>query len=542
MYLVDLTKIKYAAALSVFILAATLSAQFAQPFKWSWTENAGKLEVKVEIPQGHYLYQDKTSVKITGADGKEIPAAVKPEIVKHHDSISGSDLPIYPGGKTSVWTFPLKDGKPPYEITAEFQGCKDKTADSGAVCFRPEKEKFTVGGIKVESVKVPKAPAGKIQASGFDHLMAKLKRVAEDFDISSSSSGYMAPDEFLDFLKGKESLRFKDIFSGDNLLWTILVILLGGLALNLTPCVLPLIPVNLAIIGAGYSADSKFNGFLRGLIYGAGIALAYGGLGVITVLTGAKFGSPNSYPWFNFIIAAVFIVLALAMFDVFIIDLSKFNVKVGPKQHDGKLNFFWVFFLGLVAALLAGACVAPVVIAVLVYASTMYAKGNFWGLSYPFLLGIGMALPWPFAGAGISFLPKPGKWMTRIKYVFGAFIIIFALYYAWTGFSLITKKSDEETDADREIRRMIYKLEQAKKENKKVFVDFWANWCKNCLAMEAETFSDARVKETLGEFIVIKFQAEEPNAVNIAPVLDYFKVKGLPTYLILTPNSENGSE
>ena len=57
--------------------------------------------------------------------------------------------------------------------------------------------------------------------------------------------------------------------------------------------------------------------------------------------------------------------------------------------------------MGTLAALLAGACVAPVVIAVLVYSAAMYTGGAAAGLIYPFLLGVGMALPWPLAGAGM---------------------------------------------------------------------------------------------------------------------------------------------
>ena len=57
----------------------------------------------------------------------------------------------------------------------------------------------------------------------------------------------------------------------------------------------------------------------------------------------------------------------------------------------------------------------------------LYSKGTVAGLLLPFLLGVGMALPWPFAGAGLSFLPKPGKWMEKVKYGFGVLILVFAI-------------------------------------------------------------------------------------------------------------------
>ena len=92
------------------------------------------------------------------------------------------------------------------------------------------------------------------------------------------------------------------------------LVLLGGLALNLTPCVLPLIPINLAIIGAGARAGSRTYGFVLGSFYGLAMALVYGVLGLGVILTASTFGTINASPWFNLGIAILFITLALAMF------------------------------------------------------------------------------------------------------------------------------------------------------------------------------------------------------------------------------------
>ena len=79
---------------------------------------------------------------------------------------------------------------------------------------------------------------------------------------------------------------------------------------------------------------------------------------------------------------------------------------------------------------------APVIISTLVYAQAEYAKGNLLALALPFLLGAGMGLPWPFAGAGLAFLPKPGMWMVRVKQAFGVLILGFAVYYGLLAFNL----------------------------------------------------------------------------------------------------------
>ena len=242
------------------------------------------------------------------------------------------------------------------------------------------------------------------------------------FQVIGRASGFLNSQRFIDFLDGTRGATAAaenalGAFAGLGTLATIGLILLGGLALNFTPCILPMIPINLAIIGAGAQNGSRRRGFALGTAYGAGMALAYGSLGLVVVLTGAKFGTLNSSPWFNFAIAAVFIVLSLAMFDRIVIDLSRFQRTGTPGKS--RSAFIAAPTMGLISALLAGACVAPVVISVLLLATTQYQRGNISGLLLPFVLGIGMALPWPFAGAGLSFLPKPGTWMTRVKYGFG---------------------------------------------------------------------------------------------------------------------------
>ena len=96
--------------------------------------------------------------------------------------------------------------------------------------------------------------------------------------------------------------------------------------------------------------------------------------------------------------------------------------------------------MGAVAALLAGACVAPVVIQVVLFSSNLYATGTTIALALPFFLGIGMAVPWPFAGAGLAALPKPGAWMVRVKQVFGVLILATAVYYGYEAYGIFANR------------------------------------------------------------------------------------------------------
>ena len=131
-------------------------------------------------------------------------------------------------------------------------------------------------------------------------------------------------------------------------------------------------------------------------------------LGLIVILTAGTFGTINATPWFNLGIAVLFVVLALAMFDVLVIDFSRFSTRFNVGD-GGRGTFLVAFGMGAVAALLAGACVAPVVIQVVLFSSNLYASGTALALALPFLLGVGMAIPWPIAGAGIAALPQPGR-------------------------------------------------------------------------------------------------------------------------------------
>ncbi|GMV99462.1 MAG: hypothetical protein AMXMBFR84_06010 [Candidatus Hydrogenedentota bacterium] len=382
------------------------------------------------------------------------------------------------------------------------------------------------------------------------------KDLLPQFNVAGQAGGLLNKDQFLAWLDNVETGATESepagivstigkVFSGGfsfkgmGLPLVILLTLVGGVALNLTPCVLPVIPINLAIIGAGAQAGCRSRGFALGGVYGLGIALIYGVLGLVAVFGLGSFGSINASPWFNIGIALLFVVLALAMFDILLIDFSKYQTKLGIKKDKG--SFLFAFIMGSISALLAGACVAPVVIAVVLYAQDLYAGGNAVGLALPFLLGVGMALPWPIAGAGLSFLPKPGMWMVRVKQAFGIFILAFAAYYGYQGYQLLDQRYFVDRDAvvastqEGGWEHSLYAgLARAKAENKPVFIDFWATWCKNCLVMNTTTFRDPEVLARLDNYVKIKYQAELPEDSPYKDVLANFdEYVGLPLYAVL---------
>jgi cytochrome c biogenesis protein CcdA/thiol-disulfide isomerase/thioredoxin/DsbC/DsbD-like thiol-disulfide interchange protein len=365
----------------------------------------------------------------------------------------------------------------------------------------------------------------------------------DGFVEQGTTFGYLGSSDFLTFIKNAENgVREKGMLEGRGPLAILLLVLVGGLALNLTPCVLPMIPINLAIIGAGAQAGSRQRGFLLGLAYGAAMAAVYGVLGLIVVLTAGSFGTINASPWFNLGIAILFVILAIAMFDVINIDFSKYsgNLRSGGSQGSVAL----AFTMGGVAALLAGACVAPVVIQVVLFSSNLYAAGTTAALALPFVLGVGMAIPWPIAGAGIAALPRPGAWMTRIKQAFGVIILGTAIYYGYEAYSLFSNRwvdaSEVSSSVEEKLKEgwqpsLVDGLALARRENKPVLIDMWATWCKNCLVMDKTTLEDPAVNAALSNYVKIKYQAEDPDDPRVAKVMQYMKTSGLPTYVIMKP-------
>ncbi len=535
-----------------------------------------RVALKVQLPEGYHMNSNKPRdpmlipvVLTVPAPDQQLPAGISvKEIVfpKASDlQQRGADQPLsvfeheFAIGAVLKVDAGVAPGKVTIPARLRYQAC-DET-----MCYIPTRAEtgweFTVGStasaaahadvfgtIAFGTGDVPgngAAPATTTTAAPAGAPATSADEIAalDGFAEQGTTFGYLPTADFLTFITNAENgVREKGMLEGQGPIAILLIVLVGGLALNLTPCVLPMIPINLAIIGAGAQAGSRQRGFMLGLAYGAAMAAVYGVLGLIVVLTASSFGTINASPWFNLGIAVLFVVLGLAMFDVVNIDFSRFssNVKTGGSQGSMVL----AFTMGAVAALLAGACVAPVVIQVVLFSSNLYAAGTTAALALPFVLGLGMAIPWPIAGAGIAALPKPGAWMNTIKQAFGVIIIGTALYYGYEAYNLFSSRwvnADEVASSVQEKLKagwqpsLVEGLALAKRENKPVLIDMWATWCKNCLVMDKTTLEDPAVNAALSGYIKVKYQAEDPDDPRVAKVMQYMKTSGLPTYVIMKP-------
>jgi thiol:disulfide interchange protein len=253
---------------------------------------------------------------------------------------------------------------------------------------------------------------------------------------------------------------------------------------------------------------------------------------LLAAFAGISFGSLNSSPAFNIIIGVLFLLMAAAMSGAVNFDLQKFRPQLHGKLDKSSALTPVVF--GALAALLAGACVAPAVASVLVYTAQAVNSGAYYAAIVPFVLGAGMALPWPIAGAGVKILPKPGRFMNTVKYIFAAIIFLAGAYYVMSGIKLASA-APASAPADG-FAALAAARQQALQEKRPVLVKFTASWCKNCAAMERGALADSRVKKVLNdEFITVTFPAEDPREPRIAALLKAWEIPGFPAFVILQP-------
>ncbi|QQS34181.1 MAG: sulfite exporter TauE/SafE family protein [Acidobacteriota bacterium] len=208
----------------------------------------------------------------------------------------------------------------------------------------------------------------------------------------------------------------------------------AGLLISFTPCVYPIIPIQLGFIGgqtANANSEDKARFSLRGfklsVLFVIGMAAVYAALGAFAALTGTLFGSWTSSPWTYIVVGNVILILALSMFDVFQIQAPQFLMKLNPKTKGN--GYVSAVLVGAVSGLVVGPCTAPALGATLAYVGT---QGNVvFGTVVLFVFAIGMGtlmiVLGTFSGA-MSLLPRSGGWMVKVKTAFGVVMLILAQY------------------------------------------------------------------------------------------------------------------
>lgn len=436
-------------------------------------------------------------------------------------------------------------------INLDYQACNDMS------CLAPTSVSDTIEVVIADRKEV----VNQINGDIFDQL---------DLSIESTIISNDKNDDPI-----SSALESKGIFVG------LILVFLGGLALNLTPCVYPLIPITIGYFG-GQSEGKTSRLFLMGLLFVLGMAVTYSVVGVVTSLSGAIFGALLQNTIVILVIVAVFIVLSLSMFGVYEFKVPDALVA---KAGGAKGGLYGAFFMGLTMGIVAAPCIGPFVIGLVTYVA---AKGDpYFGFLMFFVLALGLGLPYLFLAmfsGKIKNLPRAGEWMEAVKHVFGFILLGMALYfllpllpkeissYVLPVFGIIAvlfllffDKMGNNVRAFRIFKYVfsvliiaiaVYALIPSQKnsvdweiyseksvenisDKKGIIIDFYADWCIPCKELDALTFSDQRVIDLSKEFATFKADMTKSVSPEVESLRNKYTIIGVPTVLIL---SADGNE
>lgn len=395
-------------------------------------------------------------------------------------------------------------------------------------------------------------------------------------------------------LQWNDDQSFFNLLSKDSLFLNILVFFGLGILLAFLPCSLPLIPILSGIIiqrAKGYKA------VVIALSFVISMAVVYAVMGVVVAEIGYSFQRWFQSPWIVSLFAILFVVLALNLFGVYQLNLPQFITnKLSHLQNNQKAGtVFGAIFMGALSALIVGPCMsAPLAGALLFVAQTHNAV---LGGLYLFILGLGIGLPLFIASVfGSRLLPKPGKWMDRIKVSFGFVMLMVALYFIRPmlpsalysilfallcmilAIYLFIALRDSEKMVNKLILAIIaiasllagiwniqqsylaYQVQhssaehltwqkattleqlnralaQAKTSNKPIILDVYADWCVSCQPIEKEVFPRSDVQQALAGFTLIQLDLSEYHASQDI-ILKQHEILGPPTMLFLDKNAQ----
>jgi thiol:disulfide interchange protein DsbD len=204
----------------------------------------------------------------------------------------------------------------------------------------------------------------------------------------------------------------------------------AGLFLTFTPCVLPMMPILSSIVVGQGDHLSKTRALLLSLAYVLGTAVTYAAMGALAGATGEQLQSYFENVWAIGAVSLLFALMALSMFGLFTIQLPSFIqsklTATSQKIKGGSLGM--VFVMGVISALVIGACVSPILIAFLGVA--LKQADPLLGAVTMFFMALGMGVPLILLGIGLGTLvPKAGAWMDLVKQIFGVLLLAVAIYF-----------------------------------------------------------------------------------------------------------------
>jgi thiol:disulfide interchange protein DsbD len=364
----------------------------------------------------------------------------------------------------------------------------------------------------------------------------------------------------------------------NGILLTFILIFLGGLALNLTPCVYPMIPITISYFG-NLKAEKPSIILGRAVAYVVGISITYSSLGVTAALTGKILGSTLQSPFVLMGISLVLVVLSFSMFGLYEIQAPNWLLnKIASSNTQGWLG---ALGMGLVFGIVAAPCVDPFSIGLLTFVA---AKANpYLGFIMFFTLSLGLGFPYIWLGFfsnELQRLPKSGMWMVWVKKVFGLILFGMPLYflnplmpkglnhYLVSGYLVVCAvllglvfSGQGVTPGFKKFQKafgvvvlalgaLVFTawpkpvelsfaaydaglLQKAQQEGKPVFIDFTATWCLPCKELEIKTFPDPQVRETFEKWVLLKADMTQYSSGPVEDLKKTYGIQGVPTLIFI---------
>lgn len=373
-----------------------------------------------------------------------------------------------------------------------------------------------------------------------------------------------------------------------NLWIKLLLALLLGILMSLTPCIYPMIPITVSIL-QGRGKRSLLYNFVLALSYTMGIALMFAFLGLSAALTGALFGSLMSKPIVIIAIVLMLAYFALSMFGLYEIRLPGWLSPSGDMRATGSIASAFAF--GVLSGTVASPCLSPGLAFLLSIVATLGNK--LLGFSILFMFGVGMSIPLLVIGTAASalrFMPKSGMWMVEVKKIFGILLFALCFYYMsnvlsltlllWLMFTCLlavgmyallsarskpnlgmrvlrilfgsacvvgaagllflalskTFKPDEKSSLITWEQSYAHAYERAKQEHKLLFVDFGASYCSICNAIDRCILNDVYIASLFNAMVCVKIEADKSSEFDALG--KKFAIVGVPVLLIIDAQTD----